>query len=337
MKHNQEPEKLDKFESTAWWTVLVLFFFVTINSLFASTQIKDISSVVGVRDNQLIGYGLVFGLDGTGDGTTSTFTTQTLANLLQGLNIQINPNDISSNNVAAVMVTAKLEPFARQGDQMTVQVASIGDANSIAGGTLLMTPLRGLDGRIYAVAQGPVSTGGNQAQSNSGRVIDGAIVEQEVRYDLHNRERITLSLKSASLDNAVAVQNRLNEHFGIRVAIASDSRSIELQRPDDMSMVEFLAVVGNLDITMDTPSRIVIDERSGTVVAGSQIAVRPVTVTHGTITLSVDESLLEGEGTLTVSNVAGALQRLGAEPKDVIAIMQAIRHAGALNAELELL
>ncbi|MGE4295705.1 MAG: flagellar basal body P-ring protein FlgI [Campylobacterales bacterium] len=336
MKPSKNPESLDRFESTAWWVVLVLFLFVSINSLFAA-PVKEVTNVVGVRDNQLIGYGLVVGLNGTGDGTTSAFTTQTLANLLQSVNIKVNQADISSKNTAAVMVTARLEPFARQGDRIDIQVASIGDAKSLRGGTLLMTGLKGLDGNIYAVAQGPISISGAAAQANSGRIVSGATVEQEIRFDLYNRELATLSLKEASMENAVAIQNKLNEHFGIRVAIAVDSRSINLKRPDEMSMVEFLSVVGNVEAPIARTARVIIDEKSGTVVAGIQVRVRPVVVTHGTITLSVDEALQENGQPLTIANVASALQRLGAGPRDVIAIMQAIRQAGALEADLEVI
>ncbi|MDR3347928.1 MAG: flagellar basal body P-ring protein FlgI, partial [Helicobacteraceae bacterium] len=237
MLPDKKSAPLDKFESVTWWVVLLLFLFVSINSLFAA-PIKDLTNIVGVRDNQLIGYGLVVGLNGTGDGTTSTFTTQTLANLLQSVNIKVNQNDISSKNAAAVMVTAKLEPFARQGDRLDVQVSSIGDAKSLRGGTLLMTGLKGLDGNIYAVAQGSVSVS-QGAQANSGRISDGATVEQEVRFDLANREQTVLSLKENNMDNVVAIQNRLNSHFGAKVAIASDARSVTLTKPADMSMVEF--------------------------------------------------------------------------------------------------
>ena len=335
-----EPPKkirpLDRFESTAWWVVLVLFLFVSVNSLFA-TPVKEATNVVGIRDNQLIGYGLVVGLGGTGDGTTSAFTTQTLANLLQSVNIKVDQGDIASKNTAAVMVTARLEPFARQGDRIDIQVASIGDAKSLQGGTLLMTALKGIDGNIYAVGQGAISVSGDGAQSNSGRIISGATVEQEIRFDLYNRETATLSLKEASLENAVAVQNKLNEHFGIRVAIAADARSINLKRPEEMSMVEFLSTVGNIDVPIDRPARVVIDEKSGTVVAGTQIRVRPVVVTHGAITLAIDAALQENGEPLTIANVASALQRLGAGPRDVIAIMQAIRQAGALEADLEVI
>lgn len=336
MEPSKKNEPLDRFESTAWWVVLVLFLFVSVNSLFAA-PVKEVTNVVGIRDNQLIGYGLVVGLNGTGDGTTSAFTTQTLANLLQSVNIKVDQADISSKNVAAVMVTARLEPFARQGDSIDIQVASIGDAKSLRGGTLLMTGLKGLDGNIYAVAQGPISISGAAAQANNGRIISGATVEQEIRFDLYNREMATLSLKESNLENAVAIQNKLNEHFGIRVAIAADARSINLKKPDDQSMVEFLSVIGNLEVPIARHNRVIIDEKSGTVVAGIEVRVRPVVVTHGAITLAVDETLQEDGRPLSVANIASALQRLGAGPRDVIAIMQAIRQAGALEADLEVI
>ncbi|GHS86538.1 flagellar P-ring protein [Campylobacterota bacterium] len=326
--------KLDSFESAAWWAILTLFLFVGVNSLFAAT-IKESANVVGIRDNQLMGYGLVVGLNGTGDGTTGAITTRTLANLLQSVNIKVSENDINSKNVAAVMVTARLEPFARQGDRLNVEIGSIGDAKSLRGGTLLMTALKGADNNIYAVAQGAVST--TPQAANSGAIQNGAIVEQEARFDLANRENAVLSLKEANLDNAVAIQNAINTRFnaqGERVAFAQDSRSINLKRPKEMSMVEFLSVVGNLNVIMTQPQRITIDEKSGTIVAGADILVRPSVITHNAITLNIDSSLAPNGEPLTVTNIAGALQQLGANSADVIAIMRALKRSGAIDAEL---
>ncbi|GHV06534.1 flagellar P-ring protein [Campylobacterota bacterium] len=336
MRTDRKNMPLDKFESAAWWVVLLLFLFVSVNSLFAA-PIKDMTNVVGIRDNQLIGYGLVVGLNGTGDGTTSTFTTQTLANLLQSVNIKVDQNDISSKNAAAVMVTARLEPFARQGDRIDIQVSSIGDAKSLRGGTLLMTGLKGLDGNIYAVAQGTVSIPATAIQTNGGRIVGGATIEQEIRFDLASRDTMTLSLKESSLDNAVAIQNSINTRFGEKLASAIDARSITLKRPTDMSMVEFLSTMGNLDIVPAKRNRVMIDEKSGTIVAGTDIRVSPVIVTHRGMTLSIDDALNANGGALTVASVAGALQQMGAGANDVIAIMQALKNAGALEAELEVL
>ncbi|MDR2034306.1 MAG: flagellar basal body P-ring protein FlgI [Helicobacteraceae bacterium] len=329
-----DDRQLDRFESAARRIAAILFLFILVNSLLAQ-PIKEATNVVGIRDNQLMGFGLVVGLNGTGDGTTGAITTQTLANLLQNVNIKVSQNDVNSKNVAAVMVMAKLEPFARQGDRIDVQIGSIGDAKSLRGGTLLMTALKGADNNIYALAQGVVSTVG-AAQTNSGRINGGAIVEQEIRYDLAGRETAVLSLKESSLDNAVAIQNRINARYGSKVAIAADSRSINLKKPKEITMVEFLSEVGNIDAPIVIKRKVTIDEKSGSIVAGADIRVRPVVLTHNAITLNIDESLSPDGASLTVANVAGALQQIGAGANDVIAVMQALKRSGALEAELEI-
>ena len=339
-------KELDRFERVMVFLVILLFFIFSATSLFAA-RISDVTNVVGVRDNQLIGYGLVVGLSGTGDGTTSTFTPQSLANLLQSVNIKIDPATIKSKNVAAVMITATLPPFARQGDQMDILVSSIGDAKSLEGGTLLMTPMKGIDGKIYGIAQGAITigglnSGGGGGQKNhatAGRVIGGGLVEREVRYDIYNQQYATLSLEYSDFQNVIRVQNAINRHYGVKVAVATDPKTIKLKRPSEVSMVEFLATVRELEIDMAPARKVIIDERTGTVIAGIDIEVKPVVVTHGEISLSVDPALLDDAETqkLTIANVTKALQRLGATPKDVIAILEAIKRAGALEASLEVI
>ncbi|MDX1295033.1 MAG: flagellar basal body P-ring protein FlgI [Sulfurimonadaceae bacterium] len=345
--------------------VLLLLFFIF--SAFAS-KISDVANVVGVRDNQLIGYSLVVGLKKTGDGTTSQFTLQSIANMLKAMNIDMQPSDIKSKNVAAVVVTAKLAPFARQGDKFDVTVSSIGDAKSIEGGTLLMTPLKGVDGKIYGLAQGAVSIGGknergsgSESHPTSGTVFGGGLVEREINHDLYHQQYITLSLKETSFKNAVAVQNSVNGYFNTQVAVAIDPRTIKLQRPKNLSMIEFLADVQALEIEYRPESKIIINERTGTIVAGIDIGVKPVVVTHGDITIKileqetlsqpeggvvVDQDLVIGlnenelytkQGTTTVANIARSLQKLGATPKDIISILEAIKSAGAITADLEVI
>jgi flagellar P-ring protein precursor FlgI len=344
---------------------LLLFFFIS--TLYAS-KISDVANVVGVRDNQLIGYSLVVGLKKTGDGTTSQFTLQSIANMLKAMNIDMQPSDIKSKNVAAVVVTAKLAPFARQGDKFDVTVSSIGDAKSIEGGTLLMTPLKGVDGKIYGLAQGAVSIGGknergsgSESHPTSGTVFGGGLVEREINHDLYHQQYITLSLKETSFKNAVAVQNSVNGYYNTQVAVAMDPRTIKLQRPKNLSMIEFLADVQALEIEYKPTSKIIINERTGTIVAGIDIGVKPVVVTHGDITIKileqetlsqpeggvvVDQDLVIGlnenelytkEGTTTVANIARSLQKLGATPKDIISILEAIKSAGAITADLEVI
>eukprot|EP01022_Parablepharisma_sp_SALTPOND_P014681 TRINITY_DN2015_c0_g4_i1.p1 TRINITY_DN2015_c0_g4~~TRINITY_DN2015_c0_g4_i1.p1 ORF type:complete len:473 (-),score=39.16 TRINITY_DN2015_c0_g4_i1:1142-2560(-) len=334
-------------------------------SFLHSEKIKEVSSIVGVRDNQLIGYGLVVGLNGTGDGTSSTFTAQSLANLLQGVNVKVNANDIKSKNVAAVMVTAKLPAFARQGDKLDVIVSSIGDAKSIGGGTLLMTPLKGVDGKIYALAQGPVGIGGRNARGGGGDgnhplagvLLGGGVVERSVAYSFANQTRATISLKNANFMNAVAIQNTINQYF-LNSAEAHDPRTVTVEKPDDMSMVEFLATVNELEITYDREQKVVIHERTGTVVAGIDVTVEPVVVTQGEITVQIDypsnvvdggidmgdginidanKNIINSNNRPTVANIARSLQKLGATPKDIISVIEAMKMAGAITATVEII
>jgi flagellar P-ring protein precursor FlgI len=342
--------------------VLVLLCFF---SFLHSEKIKEVSSVVGVRDNQLIGYGLVVGLNGTGDGTSSTFTAQSLANLLQGVNVKVNADDIKSKNVAAVMVTAKLPAFSRQGDKLDVIVSSIGDAKSIGGGTLLMTPLKGVDGKIYALAQGPVGIGGRNARGGGGDgnhplagvLLGGGVVERSVAYSFANQTRATISLNSANFMNAVAIQNTINQYF-LNSAEAHDPRTVTVEKPDDMSMVEFLATVNELEITYDREQKVVIHERTGTVVAGIDVTVEPVVVTQGEITVKIDypsnvadggidmgdginidanKNIINSNNRPTVANIARSLQKLGATPNDIISVIEAMKMAGAITATVEII
>ncbi|WP_353662504.1 flagellar basal body P-ring protein FlgI [Hydrogenimonas sp. SS33] len=350
-------------------TVFLFLFLVPI--FVQAAKIKEISNILGVRDNQLIGYGLVVGLNKTGDGTTSKFTLQTISNMLQSMNVKLDPKDIKSKNVAAVMVTATLPPFARQGDKLDVVVSSMGDAKSLEGGTLLMTPLKGVDGRIYALAQGSITIGGRNGRgggtlnhATAGRIPGGALVEQEVPFDLYSQKLATLSLKTANFQNAVSIQKILNRFYKKRVAVAVDARTIRLKKPENLSMTEFLAQVGDLSIDYETLPKIVIDERTGTVVAGVDVEVEPVMITHGDIVIKIDErkrlpavtkgsgavnigastqvqpqnnAVVTRSGATTVANIARSLKKLGATPKDIISILEAMKDAGAIHADLEII
>lgn len=346
---------------------VIVAFFLLLSSLQAA-RVGELANVVGVRDNQIIGYSLVVGLKKTGDGTTSKFTLQSIANMLKAMNIDINPVDIKSKNVAAVVVTAKFAPFARQGDTFDVVVSSIGDAKSLEGGTLLMTPLKGVDGKIYALAQGPVSIGGknergagSESHPTAGMVYGGGLVEREIQQDLYHQQNATLSLKTSNFSNAVAIQNAVNARYRSEVATALDSRTIKLQLPKNRSMVEFLAEVQNLDVNYAQEPKIIINERTGTIVAGVDVEVKPVVITQGDMTVKVlsqdnvakpagsvamDKSLVIGlneneiyteKGTTTVANIARSLQKLGATPKEMIAILQAMKSAGAITVDLEVI
>lgn len=321
-------------------------------------KVSDLAQIVGIRDNSLIGYGLVIGLNGTGDKNGSKFTMQSMANMLESMNVKLSPNDIKSKNVAAVMVTAKMPAFARAGDKIDIQVSSIGDAKSINGGTLVLTPLSAVDGNIYALAQGAITLG-QTSNALSGTLIGGATIEREISYNIATQESATLSLKKSSLQNALKMQQTLNEAFNERVANALDSRTIKLNKPEQMSMVEFLALVEEVEIDSVQRQKVVIDEKSGTIVAGLGITIEPIIVTHGELTIKIsdeeqsdpeaislgdDISISQSQNTLstngkkpTVANVVRALQKMGASPKNIISILETMKRSGAITAEIEVI
>jgi flagellar P-ring protein precursor FlgI len=344
--------------------ILFLLICTTINA----AKISDVAKIVGVRDNHLIGYSLVVGLNKTGDGTTSKFTLQSIANMLKAMNIDMKPVDIKSKNVAAVVVTAELAPFSRQGDKFNITVSSIGDAKSLEGGTLLMTPLKGVDGKIYALAQGAVSIGGRnekgagaESHATAGLIYDGGLVEREISIDLYNQEYVTLSLRDADFKNSVSIQKNINDFYNTQIAVAMDSRTVKLQRPKNRSMIEFLAEVQDIEMDYNVKNQIVINERTGTIISGVGIKIKPIIMTHGDITIKiteqsvlskpagsmvVDDNMIIGinenelytkEGTTTVANLVRSLQKLGATPKDIISILEAMKSSGSISAELKLL
>ena len=328
--------EIDRVEKVSIFIVLILFYILASVNLFAQ-KIGDVSSIVGVRDNQLIGYGLVVGLKGTGD-SSSKFTNQTLSNLLKNVNVKLDAKDIKSKNVAAVIVTATLPPFARQGDKLDVTISSIGDAKSLEGGTLLLTPLKSIDGKIYALAQGPLTIGGFNTGQNRGvqrnhttvaKILNGANVEREIVYDLYHMQTATLSLKKSDFETALKTQNIINKYFKSKVASAIDPRTIRLKRPKDMSMVAFLAKVQNLDITTKKANNIVIDERTGTIVAGSDIVVNPIVITHADMVIKIKKNT-------KVIDLTDMFTKFNAKPKDVIAILEALKSSGALKADIVL-
>ena len=345
---------------------IILFLLLSI-TLYA-TKITDVANIVGIRDNQIIGYSLVVGLDKTGDGTTSKFTLQSISNMLKAMNIDMNPVDIKSKNVAAVVVTANLQPFSRQGDKFDITVSSIGDAKSLQGGTLLMTPLKGVDGKIYALAQGAISIGGKNERGGGaashptvGLVYEGGLVEREINIDLYHQKYATLSLKESSLQNSVAIQNAINGVYNTQVAVAMDPRTIKLKKPEEKSMIEFLAEIQEIDMEYQAKNKIIINERTGTIIAGVGIEVKPIILTHGDITIKiteqpapsqpegsivVDEDLVIAlnqnelyikEGTTTVANLVRSLKKMGATPKDIISILETMKSAGSISAELKVI
>lgn len=342
-----------------------------------ATRIKDIASFDGVRENQLVGYGLVVGLNGTGDADQTKFQTQSLVNMLERMGITINRADVKVKNVAAVMVTATLPPFSKQGTKIDALVSSLGDAKSIAGGTLVMTPLKGADGQVYAVAQGGVITNsfsyGGQASSaqknhpTAGRIPDGALVERELPNVLAERTQLRLNLQKPDFTTAARIAATVNEKFKAQVASSSDPGSVMIGIPAGYQgrTVEFVAELERLDVRPDTVARVVMNERTGTIVMGENVRISSVAVSHGNLTLLIRETpqvsqpaplspggetkvvprtelkVKEETGGLalvregaTIGEVIKALNAMGVTPRDLIGIMQSIKAAGALQAEL---
>ena len=342
------------------------------------SRIKDIASIQSTRDNQLVGYGLVIGLQGSGDGLrNSPFTEQSMRAMLQNLGIATEGGRARSTNVAAVVVTANLPAFVQSGSRIDISVSSLGDAASLKGGTLVMTPLRAADGEVYAVAQGQVIVSGFSAQGQaeqvtqgvptSGRVPNGAIVEKQVEARLGEQEQLVLQLRNADFSTAIRIADVINEfalgRYGKRVAAEQDSRTVAVQRPAGISTARFFAELENLPIETDAPARVVVDERTGTIVIGQEVKISRVAISHGALTVRITEmprvvqpepfsngvtavepftaievnqpdakvAVLDGPDLQTL--VAG-LNRLGVKPDGIIAILQGIKSAGALQAEL---
>jgi flagellar P-ring protein FlgI len=356
--------------------LLLLILLTAVEPAFA-IRIKDIASFDGVRDNQLVGYGLVVGLNGSGDSDQTKFPVQSLVNMLERMGVTVNRTDIKVKNVAAVMVTATLTPFAKQGATMDVLVSSLGDSTSLSGGTLLLSPLKGADGQIYAVAQGPVSTNAfsysGQAASTSknhptaGRIPGGALVERELPNVLADRGTLKLNLHQPDFTTATRMTKAINDKFRTTLASNNDPGAVLLTIPPEYQgrTVAFVADLERLEVTPDNPAKVVLNERTGTIVMGDKVRLATVAVSHGNLTLYIKETpevsqpspfsttgttevvprtsikVTEGGGGLAVvdsganiGDVVRALNALGVTPRDLIGIMQAIKAAGALNAEL---
>lgn len=341
-------------------------------------RIKDIASFEGVRDNQLIGYGVVVGLDGTGDTTQNKFTFQAISNLLDKMGLKLDPNAFQMRNTAAVAVTAVLPPFARAGSKIDVTVSSIGSAKSIQGSILLITPLKAADGHIYAVAQGPVSIGGYNISRGGtgvrknhptvGRIPNGALVEKEVPFNFTSQRSFTLVMYQSDFTTAQRVVNTINKSFG-DVSAAVDSRTVRIMIPDKYTRQKVLmaSMLENLVVEPDSKAKVVVNERTGTIVFGENVKISKVALAHGSITVTIKTTydvsqpppLSRGETvvteekkvgvaeeearftimehTPTISEVVKTLNSLGATPRDIIAILQAMKSAGALQAELQVI
>lgn len=344
-----------------------------------ASRIKDLVHIQGVRENQLIGYGLIVGLKGTGDKGGGKFTINSLANMLRKLGVSVDPAELKVKNVAAVIVTATLPPFARRGERIDVTISSLGDASSLQGGTLLLTPLKGADDQVYAVAQGPLSVGGFAAEGGAAgvqknhptvaRIPQGALIEREVPFSLNPQSPLIMTLDRADFVTAARIAKKINDTLNMDLAHAQDPRSISLTIPSQFqkNLVELVATIQEIEVEPDTQARVVINERTGTVVVGENVRISSVAISHGNLSIEIKETqqvsqppplspgetqkvpqtditIHEERGNLiplpantTVGELVRALNAIGVSPRDLIAILQSIRAAGALHAELEII
>lgn len=351
----------------------------------ASVRLKDIAQISGVRQNQLIGYGLVVGLSGTGDSSATSFTFQSVVSMLQRLGISVSKESMTVKNVAAVMVTAELPPFAKEGAKIDCSVSSLGNASSLEGGTLLMTPLQGPDGKVYAVAQGGVSIGGFNAGSAEGaeggmtvqknhptvgRIPDGALIEQDLAGESLNGQTLRIMLRKADFTTCERVIAAINDDLQGAYAAADDAGTVTVTVPEGLRAdpIGFIARIERVSVVPDAPAAIVINERTGTIVAGENVRISTVAVSHGNLSIQIKSrykvsqpspfshtgttaTVAETETTVdeekarlmvltegaNIGEVATALNALGVTPRDMISIFQAIKEAGALQAELRIM
>ena len=346
----------------------------------SGARLKDIATLKGARLNELIGYGLVVGLNGTGDRQNTKFTVQSLVNMMERLGVHVLADQVKVDNVAAVMVTAKLPPFARVGNKLDVLVSSIGDARSLQGGTLLLTPMKGVDNQVYALAQGPLVVGGFSASGAAGggvqknhptvgRIPGGAAVEREVLFDFMAMDTLTIGLHNPDFTTALRVSQAINKSLGEVVAVPADGGTvrIKLGEKQKTSLVSLVAVLEQIEVQPDNRAKVILDERTGTVVLGENVRISSVAIAHGNLSVQVKERkevsqplpFSEGRTVVTddsqvnvseeqkkllyvpeganLGDVVKALNAIGVSPRDLIAVFQAIKASGALQAELEII
>jgi flagellar P-ring protein precursor FlgI len=355
--------------------ILALCCAVLVPTVGQCARLKDVADIEGVRGNQLLGYGLVVGLNGTGDGKLD-FTQKSISNMLDKMGVRVNPVDVKVKNVAAVMVTATLPPFSRPGSKIDVIVSSMGDAKSLQGGTLLLTALKGADGNTYAVAQGAtnlggfaVGSGGDSAQKNHptvGTIPQGAIVERSIPFDLFQSRKVRVVLREPDFTTMNQVVHSINAAMGKPVALAMDSASVEvlLDPKFQTDPVGVVSMLEQVEVDQDLGAKVVVNERTGTIVMGSHVTISKVALAHGNLNVSIrsetevsqPNALAQGQttavtnsditvgedvkalqvvgGEVTLGDVVKALNALGATPRDLISIFTALKKAGALNAEL---
>ncbi len=356
--------------------LLMSLVFVSSPPSLSAARLKDIARIAGVRENQLLGYGLVVGLNGTGDKKGTEFTIQTLASMLVKMGIRVNPSQVKVKNVAAVMVTAELPPFARPGIRLDVLVSSIGDCKSLQGGTLMLTPLRAIDGNIYALVQGPLSiggfaaaSGGDSAQKNHptvGTIPSGALVEREMAIPMQFREQLDFVLYQPDFSTAEMIAETMNNKIGAPIASSVDSRTVSVKVPPRFQdrVVDYISLLEGIEVFIDAPARIVINERTGTIVMGENVRISTVAISHGglSVIIKAEQKVSQpnpfGEGETVVTenkeinveeksarlmvvsegvslgDVVKALNAVGVTPRDLISILQVIKNSGALNAAM---
>jgi flagellar P-ring protein precursor FlgI len=320
-----------------------------------ASRLKDIANIRGVRENQLIGYGLIVGLQGTGD-SKSEFTSKSFARMLDKLGMKLDNADIESKNVAAVIVTATLPAFGKAGNTLDVSVNSIGSASSLVGGTLIMTPLRAANEEVFAVAQGAIFIGGDKSTPLTvGRIPNGAMIEKDIISDFNSRKLFRLTLHNPDFTTAARSVVSINKELGGLYASAKDAATIDVIVPPSYEGrgVDFLANIESIEVNPDMQAKVVINEKTGTVVIGDKVKISKVAISHGAISIKVavanqgndskknaamvDEKIAILGGAISVGELVQALNKLGISPKDLITILQSIKAAGALNGELQIL
>ena len=360
---------------------LILYLALIVTVATSASRIKDLAYVQGMRGEQVIGYGLVVGLNGTGDSQRSTFTVQSVSSMLKRFGITVPQDQLRLRNVAAVIVTATIPAFTKEGGVVDVTVSSLGDATGLQGGTLLVTPLSGLNGAVYASAQGPVSVGGMNVRSNgsevrrnhtaAGRVPGGAMIEKPVDVKIYDEWKVSVVLWQPDFTTAMRIVSAVNTKLGVQIASAVDASTVALNVPnayrDNAKIIDFISQVELLEIVPDVAAKVVINEKTGTVVVGGNVTILPVAISHAGLNIEIQQTPVISQpqafskgttvttavssisavqdssavvainGVATVQEIAKALNSLRISPRDVIAIFQALKEAGALKAELIIL
>lgn len=369
------------FKKSAVFSIIGAIFLLAGGQAAASSRIKDIADFEGVRENQLVGYGLVVGLNGTGDNIKSiNFAKESLISMLDQLGINARDGQLKSKNIAAVMVTASLPPFARQGSRIDVMVSAMGDAKSLQGGTLIATPLSGANGEVYAVAQGQIATGSVSAQGNnalvtrgvptSGRIANGAIIENEIDFALDSLKNIRIALRNPDFTTARRISDAINAMLGQPASKALDPATVDLQIPQEYEdkVVDLMTKVEQLQVQPDQLAKVVIDESSGIIVIGKDVKINRLAIAQGNLTIKISEIPMVSQplpfsnGTTVTQNVTAidvneevnsrlsvldtgvnlqelvdGLNALGVTPRDLISILQAVKASGALQADIEVI